>query len=149
MTDTRRFRTRISLDGPWEFVLDPDQQLSPDTLDDGSDQRTITVPGPWQAQFDDLRDYSGTAWYRRTFELNNVADGADQGSGAATPFIHFGAVDYHTTVWLNGQCLGAHEGGYLPFEFDNHLNSSYDISSKSLMANSDNGQRTTDSGQLR
>jgi hypothetical protein len=118
MTDTRRFRTRISLDGPWEFVLDPDQQLSPDTLDDGSDQRTITVPGPWQAQFDDLRDYSGTAWYRRIFELNNVADGADQGSGAATPFIHFGAVDYHTTVWLNGQCLGAHEGGYLPFEFD-------------------------------
>src|SRR5262249_12171720 len=32
--------------------------------------------------------------------------------------IHFGAVDYHATVWLNGQLLGEHEGGYLPFELD-------------------------------
>ena len=32
--------------------------------------------------------------------------------------LHFGAVDYHATVWLNGQLLGEHEGGYLPFELD-------------------------------
>ena len=32
--------------------------------------------------------------------------------------LHFGAVDYHATVWLNGQLVGEHEGGYLPFEFD-------------------------------
>src|SRR5262249_32392067 len=35
-----------------------------------------------------------------------------------TIYLHFGAVDYHATVWLNGQLLGEHEGGYLPFELD-------------------------------
>jgi hypothetical protein len=32
--------------------------------------------------------------------------------------LHFGAVDYFATVWLNGRQVGEHEGGYLPFEFD-------------------------------
>ncbi len=35
-----------------------------------------------------------------------------------TAILHFGAVDYHATVWLNGQEVGEHEGGYLPFELD-------------------------------
>src|SRR6185436_4463356 len=33
-------------------------------------------------------------------------------------FLHFGAVDYFATVWLNGELVGGHEGGYLPFELD-------------------------------
>lgn len=32
--------------------------------------------------------------------------------------LHFGAVDQIATVWLNGEKLGSHEGGYLPFTFD-------------------------------
>ncbi len=32
--------------------------------------------------------------------------------------LHFGAVDYFSDVWLNGEYVGGHEGGYLPFEFD-------------------------------
>ena len=36
--------------------------------------------------------------------------------GAA--ILHFGAADYHATVWLNDVLIGEHEGGYLPFEFD-------------------------------
>ena len=32
--------------------------------------------------------------------------------------LHFGAVDQIATVWLNGEKLGSHEGGYLPFSFD-------------------------------
>src|SRR5690606_36149447 len=67
-------------------------------------------PGPWQAQFDDLRHYSGAAWYRRDFTLEAAPSGA--------AILHFGAVDYHATVWVNGQRVGEHEGGYLPFEFD-------------------------------
>ena len=37
--------------------------------------------------------------------------------------LHFGAADYITKVWLDGQFLGEHEGGYTPFEFDitNHV----------------------------
>ena len=59
-------RSRLNLDGTWHFFLDPKQRLSPEALADQT-PRAIQVPGPWQAQFDDLRDYSGLAWYRRTF----------------------------------------------------------------------------------
>ncbi len=53
-------RKRISLDGTWEFYPDPKQQLTHQSLRQ-EDARGIRVPGPWQAQFDDLRDYSGVA----------------------------------------------------------------------------------------
>ena len=75
-----------------------------------------------------LRDYSGLAWYRRVFDARTEGPGlrteleanTAQSSVLSTQswFIHFGAVDYHATVWLNGQLLGEHEGGYLPFELD-------------------------------
>ncbi|MCC6168039.1 MAG: beta galactosidase jelly roll domain-containing protein [Caldilineaceae bacterium] len=101
------FRTQITLDGSWQFQIDPDQRQDIDQVDAW---RTIQVPGPWQAQFDDLRHYSGAAWYRRSFHLQAAPGGA--------AILHFGAVDYHATVWVNGQQVGEHEGGYLPFEFD-------------------------------
>lgn len=107
-------RQRMSLDGPWEFVLDPAGQLTNTTLGHAGAPRSIGVPGPWQAQFDDLRDYTGVAWYRRTFTV-----GMDDSGGEPHLWIlHFGAVDYFATVWLNGHLLGEHQGGYLPFELD-------------------------------
>ncbi|MBK9710904.1 MAG: glycoside hydrolase family 2 [Kouleothrix sp.] len=124
-------RQRISLDGPWEFFPDPERRLGRQTLARDGAPRPILVPGPWQAQFDDLRDYSGVAWYRRTFDApsfefsvlsSEFEDGPDQlktqNSKLKTYVVHFGAVDYHATVWLNGRRLGEHEGGYLPFELD-------------------------------
>ncbi len=103
-------RSIHSLDGAWDFSPDPDRALDNTTLAHASDRRTIQVPAPWQAQFADLRNYTGVAWYRRTFRIPELH--ADQRA-----FVHFGAVDYHTTAWLNGALLGDHEGGYLPFEF--------------------------------
>ncbi len=100
-------RTRLSLDGLWQFQIDPTAQSA---VDDITDWRDSQVPMPIQAQFDDLRDYSGVSYYRRTFDVNSTPDGV--------AILHFGAVDYFATVWLNGQEVGAHEGGYLPFEFD-------------------------------
>lgn len=107
-------RKRISLDGSWEFLLDREQSLQPDTLKDAGTPRSIRVPGPWQAQFEDLRNYSGVAWYRREFELpltDSIHTNSDK-----TYILHFGAVDYFATVWLNNQLIGEHEGGYLPFD---------------------------------
>lgn len=102
-------RTQISLDGEWEFYIDPQGRLTPESLAGADGRRTIRVPGPWQAQFADLRDYAGVAWYRRNLDLEPAAPGQ-------AAYLCFGAVDYHATVWLNGQLLGEHEGGYLPFE---------------------------------
>ena len=105
-------RSRVSLDGTWEFFPDPGNTLSRSTLGSTGPARPIRVPGPWQAQFEDLRDYSGVAWYRRSLTVP-PDDPPDR-----VTILHFGAVDYHTTVWLNGREVGTHEGGYLPFEFD-------------------------------
>lgn len=52
--------------------------------------------------------YDGVVWYRKTFTY--TADAAQQ-------WLHFNAVDYKADVWLNGEYLGSHEGGYTGFEF--------------------------------
>lgn len=104
-------RMRLDLDGSWDFFPDPEQIFQHNTLAQTT-PHTIMVPGPWQAQFPHLRDYSGVAWYRRTFKLSDQQNTMPD----STYLLHFGAVDYHTTVWLNGQCIGEQEGGYLPFE---------------------------------
>lgn len=100
---------RVSFDGVWDFQIDP--RHSVDNFSEG-EWRTATVPGPWQAQFDDLRNTSGVGWYRRRFAVTWHL------TSETAAILHFGAVDYHATIWLNGKLIGAHEGGYLPFEFD-------------------------------
>ena len=125
---------RISLDGVWDFQLSSDElavepaanlwqtahEISSTKL---SRSRQTVVPMPWQAQFEDLRQQSGTAWYRRHFAIDSawldtasteLAEVAD----TLSAILHFGAVDYQAAVWLNGEFIGEHEGGYLPFEFD-------------------------------
>ncbi|HSD85733.1 MAG TPA: glycosyl hydrolase 53 family protein, partial [Anaerolineae bacterium] len=56
-------------------------------------------------------DYSGLAWYRRAFTVPAETQ-------AAHLRLRFEGVFYVARVWLNGQYLGEHEGGYTPFEFD-------------------------------
>lgn len=114
-------RIQQNLDGLWDFFPDPEQRWQIQTLDQAGPPRAIRTPGPWQAQFPDLRDYSGVGWYRRSFTVaREVLQTAPLHSTLALPssvFLRFGAVDYHATVWLNGALIGMHEGGYLPFEF--------------------------------
>lgn len=100
---------RIDLDGIWDFKHSFEVTDAPAS----EDWRTAVVPLPWQAQFEDLRHASGVGWYQRSFWVEPDDLAAEQ-----TAVLHFGAVDYQTAVWLNGTCVGEHEGGYLPFEFD-------------------------------
>lgn len=104
-------RARITLDGPWQFWTDPQSNYTPTTLDDTA-SRAIGVPAPWQSQGDDLRTYSGPAWYRRTVSLPPAwLDGA-------SVVIGIDAADYSSQVWVNDQLVGENEGGFLPFEFE-------------------------------
>ena len=50
-------------------------------------------------------------WYRKTVSI-------PENWGDKRVILKFGAVDWETTVWVNGQIIGTHENGYLPFEFD-------------------------------
>ncbi len=98
--------SRISLDGTWTFVHRIDERAAPTEL------RNIVVPGPWQAQFADLRMKVGLGTYWRQVDLPQHAfDGRHI-------YLHFGAVFHHTSVSINDDRVGGHEGGFLPFSFD-------------------------------
>jgi beta-glucuronidase len=106
-------RVRVSLDGTWRFGLDPtrtgesDRWFAPD-LDESRWDR-VEVPHCWPV--DPRYAYTGTAWYRRTFDAP-----ADLGGRHAR--LEFDAVFARARVWVNGQLVGSHEGGYTPFGFD-------------------------------
>jgi hypothetical protein len=98
-------RQTRSLAGFWQFQLDPEGLLEAATL---APDRQIQVPMPWQAAFPELQQYSGYAWYRHYFELEETWLGGEL-------LLHFGAVDYWCQIFINGQLAGQHEGGYTPF----------------------------------
>ena len=50
-------------------------------------------------------------WYRRVVDVPKLGDGERL-------LLHFQAVDYRCTCFVNGQAVGSHTGGYLPFRFD-------------------------------
>ena len=85
-----------SLNGPWEFALDPDASWC--HADEVEWSGTIEVPfapeTPASGIGHDL--FFRACWYRRTVDVT------------ATPpdsrlLLHFGAVDYRATVWINGK----------------------------------------------
>lgn len=102
-----------SLDGSWAFATDPDCKLTPGIVTTAKGIRSIRVPSCWEAAFEDLVGYDGVAWYWRDFEP--PVGLREEGRRL---FLRFEAVDYAARVWLNGQLLGEHRGGYSPFEFD-------------------------------
>ncbi|NII27368.1 beta-galactosidase [Pseudoflavitalea sp. X16] len=107
-------RTSLSLNGAWIFTLDPvkvgeaNHWYATDFVTTGFDK--VQVPHSFSV---DKRYsfYTGTAWYFKNFPSAAVQPGQ-------RAFLQFEAVFYKTTVWLNDKKVGAHEGGYTPFELD-------------------------------
>ncbi len=71
---------------------------------------TLNVPGDWNTQEDMLFVYEGTVWYKKDFTYTKKP-------GTRT-HLYFGAVNYFCNVYLNGEEIGTHEGGFTPFNFD-------------------------------
>lgn len=100
-------RPHIDLDGEWRFVPDTERLYRATTLPDGD---SIRVPGCWEAQVP--RPYRIiTAWYHRVFDVPGEWEGG-------TLLLTFGAVMYRSAVWLNGEPVGSHEGGYTEFTLE-------------------------------
>src|SRR5579872_874878 len=96
-------RVKLSLNGAWDFIPDPKDQFSEESLP--SKAQSITVPGSWEGQFPGEAGGIGRAWYRREVEI--PADWTER-----AVFLRFGAVNYFCRVWVNGAFAGEHEGGY-------------------------------------
>jgi beta-glucuronidase len=125
-------RPSLSLDGSWKIIIDPYEngyydyrwQENPngffknekpknkwDRVEYDYDKSdSLTVPGDWNSQKRELFLYEGTIWYERSFDFQKKKN--------TRVFLRFGAVNYQAVVYLNGEKLGSHEGGFTPFSFE-------------------------------
>jgi beta-glucuronidase len=106
------FRNTLNVSGIWKFKKDSLEVGESEHWQNGlSDTRSIAVPGSWNEQYTDLRDYLGMAWY----EKETYVPASWQGQRI---FIRVGSANYAAKVWVNGKPVGQHEGGHLPFAFE-------------------------------
>jgi beta-glucuronidase len=96
---------------PWPFGFFRDAEPRPGLAEYDFDRsELLEVPGDWNSQDPKLLYYEGTLWYQTRFRLEEHP--------GARRFVHFGAANYHAMVWLDGEPLGEHEGGFTPFAFE-------------------------------
>ena len=125
-------REKTSLNGDWNIIVDPlengyynhrylpkeDGYFKNKKMESPSDlieydfdtDDTLTVPGDWNTQDDRYYYYEGTVWYKKSFDDPTEKD--------EVVYLYFEAVNYEAKVYLNGDYLGEHKGGYTPFQFD-------------------------------
>jgi beta-glucuronidase len=126
-------RTTVSLDGNWHYLIDqspgralytptgeindrsyamnsrPNISTGPHNEEyEFSTAPTLKVPGDWNTQVPQLFNYEGVVWYQRDFD-------AQPKPGSRT-FLHIGAANYRSHVWVNQKRVCDHEGGYTPFD---------------------------------
>jgi len=104
----------MSLNGEWEFEFDDARVGDKEGwYEGGAFSRKIIVPFCYQSELSGIGDTSfhDVVWYRRSFAV--PADYAGK-----RLLLHFGAVDYEATVWVNGKLVATHEGGHTPFRAD-------------------------------
>ena len=121
-------RRKTSLNGQWAMIVDPMGAGTPGSIFGGyppqhkntsgmslveydfATAQKITVPGDVNVQDPRLFFYRDKFWLQRDFEATPQA--------GRRHLLHFGAVNFTATVFLNGQAIGRHDGGYVPFHFD-------------------------------
>jgi beta-glucuronidase len=125
-------RRATSLDGDWHTIVDPystglynfhheikangyfmngTQQYNGEPLEyNFALSPTIKVPGDWNTQRRDLFYYEGVLWYEKDFKYVPKPN--------TRTFIHFGAANYRSHVWVNTKKACEHEGGFTPFDCD-------------------------------
>jgi beta-glucuronidase len=128
-TDARK---TTSLNGNWQVIIDPYEsgfynyryqpsdsgyfkntkpKSKSDLIEyDFDKSETLKVPGDWNTQKDQLFFYEGTVWYKKSFDYQRRPN--------SRLFVYFGAANYLADVYLNGEKLGQHEGGFTPFNFE-------------------------------
>jgi hypothetical protein len=106
-----RRKTWLSLNGLWEFALDPAGRWA--LPGDVAWRGTITVPYSPETKASGVHEtgFFKACWYRHRFDVPSWRAGERL-------LLHFGAVDYIATVWVNGARACTHEGGYTPFAVD-------------------------------
>lgn len=116
-------RQTQSLNGTWNALIDPsvfslndrghfierNYKPEPSELVEANveDGLTLQVPGDWNTQDPRLYFYNGKVWYKRDFYVNKEA--------GKRYFLHFGAINYKSLIYVNGVHVASHTGGYTSF----------------------------------
>ncbi len=104
--EEHRLRAVQSLNGPWRFLADPEDQGKQEKWQAGLPSScTVAVPSVWNTQ-QELQSYEGVAWYEKEFFT----------AGGCLRFC-FGAVMTEAWVYFDGALLGTHYGGFTQFDF--------------------------------
>jgi len=96
------------LNGLWNYAIIPKNSLQPTNFDG-----QILVPFPIESGLSGVMKNlqpDQNLWYKRTVNYQTKA--------GQKALLHFGAVDYQATVFVNGKEVGTHSGGYTSFTFD-------------------------------
>ena len=105
----------LNLNGEWDFQLDPGASWEEQELYKDADAyaKKINVPFCPESELSGIghTDFMNSVWYRREVELEEK-----QLEGRV--LLHFGAVDYMATIYVNGEKCGTHKGGYVSFAVD-------------------------------
>src|ERR1043166_6612125 len=98
----------MNLNGLWDIAITDKDVAKPDSFPE-----EILVPFPVESALSGVMKISSESqriWYRRSFSIPKKWIGE-------RILLHFGAVDFETTVWLNDKKVGEHRGGYDVFTF--------------------------------
>ncbi len=105
----------LNLNGEWDFEIDRSSSGKERELfkNGVALNGKIEVPFCPQSKLSGVRDtdFMAAVWYKRAVTLTD-----EQIKGRT--FLHFGAVDYHATVYVNGKKAGEHKGGYVSFKIE-------------------------------
>jgi beta-glucuronidase len=117
-------RPTVSLNGDWHTIVDPyfhgkqraegyfmNAKQAPDGNPveyDFQKSPVLHVPGDWNTQRESMFFYEGPVWYQKDFLY--------QRKPATRVFFHVGASNYRSYVWVNGEKVCEHEGGFTPFD---------------------------------
>ena len=113
--------TRIihSLDGIWRFRFDPRSGRESEGLEKKiyqyplKDTISMPVPSAWNDMFEDQKDreFCGWVWYEKEFTLPPAAQ-------EESLILRFGSATHRAKVFLNGEPVTDHKGGFTPFAVD-------------------------------
>jgi len=98
-----------NLNGLWNYAITSLKAPKP-----GRYEGSILVPYPLESALSGVhRSLQPTEllWYRRTIDMESIGEGR-------RVLLHFGAIDYQSTVFVNDREIGTHTGGYQSFTFD-------------------------------
>ena len=98
----------VNLNGLWDYAIAPKDTDYPGA------QGQILVPFAAESALSGVKKPVGpenNLWYQRVFTVPDAWQGK-------RILLHFGAVDWRARIWVNGQEVGTHQGGYTPFCFD-------------------------------